>query len=56
LGGNAKLSNNFTIAGTFNYAITDLKAPPTATGFGSNPSASSVYGNLLYTPIAVDML
>ncbi|MBM3443789.1 MAG: SusC/RagA family TonB-linked outer membrane protein [Bacteroidetes bacterium] len=56
LGGNAKLSNNFTIAGTFNYAITDYKAPPTATGFGSNPSASSVFGNLIYTPIAVDML
>lgn len=56
LGGNVKLSNNFTIAGTFNYAITDYKAPPTATGFGSNPSASSVFGNLIYTPIAVDML
>lgn len=56
LGGTSKLTNNFTIAGTFNYAITDYKAPPVATGFGSNPSASSVYGNLLYTPIAVDML
>jgi len=56
LGGNTKLSNNLTINGTFNYAITDYKAPPTATGFGSNPSASSVFGNLLYTPIAVDML
>ena len=56
LGGNTKLSNNLTINGTFNYAITDFKAPPTATGFGSNPSASSVFGNLLYTPIAVDML
>ena len=55
LGGSAKLSNNFTINGTFNYAITDFKAPPTATGFGSNPSASSVFGNLLYTPIAVDL-
>ena len=55
LGGSAKLSNKFTINGTFNYAITDFKAPPTATGFGSNPSASSVFGNLLYTPIAVDL-
>ena len=55
LGGTAKLSNKFTVNGTFNYAITDFKAPPTATGFGSNPSASSVFGNLLYTPIAVDL-
>ena len=55
LGGSAKLTNKFTINGTFNYAITDFKAPPTATGFGSNPSASSVFGNLLYTPIAVDL-
>ena len=55
LGGSAKLSNKMTINGTFNYAITDFKAPPTATGFGSNPSASSVFGNLLYTPIAVDL-
>jgi len=55
LGGSAKLSNKMTVNGTFNYAITDFKAPPTATGFGSNPSASSVFGNLLYTPIAVDL-
>jgi TonB-linked SusC/RagA family outer membrane protein len=55
LGGNAKLSNNFTFAGTFNYAITDFKSPPTATSYGSNPEASSVFGNLLYTPRAVDI-
>jgi len=55
LGGSAKLSNKFTFNGTFNYAITDFKSPPTSTSFGSNPSASSVFGNLLYTPIAVDI-
>ena len=55
LGGSAKLSNRFTFQGTFNYAITDFKSPPTATGFGSNPSASSVFGNLLYTPRAVNL-
>jgi TonB-linked SusC/RagA family outer membrane protein len=55
LGGTAKLSNRFTFQGTFNYAITDFKSPPTATGFGSNPSASSVFGNLLYTPRAVNL-
>jgi len=55
LGGSAKLSNKFTFNGTFNYAITDFKSPPTSTSFGSNPSASSVFGNLLYTPRAVDI-
>ncbi len=55
LGGNAKLSNNITFSGTFNYAITDFKSPPTSTSFGSNPTTSSVFGNLLYTPRAVDI-
>ena len=55
MGGNVRLSNNFTISGTANYAITDFKAPPTSTSFGSNPSSSSVYGNLIYTPRAVDI-
>ncbi|MFM1962170.1 MAG: hypothetical protein RLZZ172_1015 [Bacteroidota bacterium] len=55
LGGNVKLSNKITVNGTFNYAITDFKSPPTSTSFGSNPSASSVFGNLIYTPRAVDL-
>lgn len=56
MGGTAKLSNNLTLSGTFNYAITDFKAPPTSTSFGSNPSVSSVFGNLIYTPIAVNLM
>lgn len=55
IGGTAKLSNKFTFSGTFNYAITDFKSPPTSTSFGSNPTTSSVFGNLLYTPRAVDV-
>ncbi|MDX2046647.1 MAG: TonB-dependent receptor, partial [Chitinophagaceae bacterium] len=55
MGGSVKLSNNFTFSGTANYAITDYKSPPTATSFGSNPSFSSVFGNLLYTPRAVSI-
>jgi TonB-linked SusC/RagA family outer membrane protein len=55
IGGTAKLSNKFTFSGTFNYAITDLKSPPTSTSFGSNPTVSSVFGNLLYTPRSVDI-
>jgi TonB-linked SusC/RagA family outer membrane protein len=55
LGGTAKLSNKFTFAGTFNYSITDFKSPPTGTSFGSGATASSVFGDLIYTPIAVDI-
>ena len=55
MGGNVKLSNNFMFTGTFNYATTDFKSPPTSTGFGSNPTVSSVFGNLLYTPRSVDI-
>lgn len=56
MGGQAKLTNKFTFSGTFNYTITDLRTPPTSTSFGSNPTTSSVYGNLIYTPVAVDMM
>lgn len=56
LGGNVKLANKLMFSGTFNYAITDFKAPPTSTSFGSNPSVSSVFGNLIYTPIAVNLM
>lgn len=56
MGGTAKLANNFTINGTFNYVNTNFKSPPTSTSFGSNPSTSSVFGNLIYTPIAVNLM
>lgn len=56
LGGSVKLTNKINMAGTFNYAITDYKSPPTSTSFGSNPSTSSVFGNLIYTPIAVNLM
>lgn len=55
IGGTVKLSNKFTASGTLNYAITNFKSPPTSTSFGSNPSASSVFGNLIYTPVAIDL-
>ncbi len=55
MGGLIKLTNKFTISGSANYAITDFKSPPTSTSFGSNPSNSSVFGNLIYTPRGVDI-
>ena len=56
LGGSIRLNNKLNVSGTVNYATTDFKAPPTSTSFGSNPSASSVFGNLIYTPIAVNLM
>lgn len=56
LGGSAKLANRFTFSGTMNYAITDFVSPPTSTSFGSNPTTSSIFGNLIYTPRAVDLM
>ena len=56
MGGNVKLANKIGLSGTFNYATTDLKSPPTSTSFGSNPSVSSVFGNLIYTPRAVNLM
>lgn len=56
MGGSAKLANKMTVSGSFNYATTDFKSPPTSTSFGSNPSTSSVFGNLIYTPIAINLM
>jgi len=56
MGGNAKLSNKVTVSGTFNYALTDQKSPPTSDSYGNNASNASVFGNVLYTPTAVDLM
>ncbi|MHA4812246.1 SusC/RagA family TonB-linked outer membrane protein [Flavitalea flava] len=56
LGGTAKLSNRFTISGTINYVITDVKTPPTSDSYGNNSTNTSVFGNVMYTPTAVDLM
>ena len=58
IGGNAKLSNKFTVSGTMNYARTNFKSPPVAASYGSNVGGSnaSIFGNLFYTPRSVDMM
>ena len=58
IGGNAKLSNKFTVSGTMNYARTNFKSPPVAASYGSNVGGSnaSIFGNLFYTPRSVDMI
>jgi TonB-linked SusC/RagA family outer membrane protein len=58
IGGNAKLSNKFTVSGTMNYARTNFKSPPIAASYGSNVGGSnaSIFGNLFYTPRSVDLM
>ncbi|HLK31014.1 MAG TPA: SusC/RagA family TonB-linked outer membrane protein, partial [Puia sp.] len=56
LGGTAKLANNFTLSGTVNYVITDQVSPPTSQSQGNNASFTSVFGNVMYTPTAVDLI
>ena len=60
LGGNAKLSNKFTISGTLNYANTNFESPPISAGYGSNVSSNarnaSIFANLFYTPRSIDLM
>ncbi len=57
MGGQTKLSNKFTISSSVNYSKIDKVAPPTAAGFGSNPSAGAVsaFANILYVPRSFDL-
>jgi TonB-linked SusC/RagA family outer membrane protein len=57
IGGRAKLSNKFTIAGTLNYAKTNFKSPPVALsqGNGATGTGSSIFGDLWFTPISIDI-
>ncbi|MFK7058867.1 SusC/RagA family TonB-linked outer membrane protein [Flavobacterium oreochromis] len=57
LGGRAKLSNKFNISGTLNYSNTNFKSPPVALsqGNGATGTGSSIFGDLWYTPISIDL-
>lgn len=57
LGTNMKLTSKLTFQGTFNFARTDFKSPPTGAGYGSNTSgAPSVFANLFYVPRNIDLM
>lgn len=56
LGGVAKLSNKFTIRGTMNYARSDVKTPPIAASRGNGTDGLSIYGNVFFTPLSVDLM
>jgi TonB-linked SusC/RagA family outer membrane protein len=57
IGGRAKLSNKFTVAGTLNYAKTDFLSPPVALsqGNGATGTGSSIFGDLWFTPRSIDI-
>jgi TonB-linked SusC/RagA family outer membrane protein len=56
MGGTMKLTNKLTLNGTFNHVQTDVKSPPTSPSFGSTASNPSLYGDVMYTPTAVDLM
>ena len=56
LGGNAKLSNNFTLSGTLNFAITDYKTPPNSRSAGSGATnGPGIFADVIYTPRSIDL-
>ncbi|UWX55807.1 TonB-dependent receptor plug domain-containing protein [Maribacter litopenaei] len=57
IGGNARLSNNLTASGVFNFIRTGYKSPPNAvsTGSGAAFQGSAIFGDVLYTPRSVDL-
>lgn len=58
LGVTSNLSEKFVVSATFNYAQTDQKTPPVASGYGSGVTGggSSLFADLFYTPINVDLM
>jgi len=58
VGGNAKLSNNFTVTGILNFANTEFVSPPVALsqGNGAVGTGSSVFGDLWFTPRSIDVM
>lgn len=56
VGGQSKLSNKFSVQATANYARSDVKTPPIAASRGNGSLGLSVFGNVLFTPLSVDLM
>ncbi|HET9057336.1 MAG TPA: SusC/RagA family TonB-linked outer membrane protein [Chitinophagaceae bacterium] len=56
MGGNLKVTEKLRILAAVNYVNTDIAAPPTSDSYGNNPTNTSIFGNVLYTPTAVDLI
>lgn len=58
-GGNSKLANNFTVSGSFNYAVTEYQTPPNSASTGSGPQYADfpgIFADIMYTPRSVDLM
>lgn len=57
--GSVKLSNDFTVSGSFNYVDTTSAAPPLAAANGGNVGStgngSSIFSDLIFTPRHIDL-
>ena len=56
VGGSSKLSNKFTVSGTMNYSRTDYVSPPVAASRGNGSLGLSLFGNVFFTPVSVDLM
>lgn len=56
MGGSAKLTNKITVSGTINYVSNNVKSPPTSNSYGNNSVNTSIFGNVMYTPTAIDLM
>lgn len=56
VGGRAKLTNKFTVTGILNYSRNKFTTPPVAAGDGNANFGLSVFGQVFFTPIGVDLM
>lgn len=56
MGGAMKVNDKLRVVGALNYVNTDIASPPTSDSYGNNPSNTSVFGNVFYTPTAVALM
>ncbi|WP_040532566.1 SusC/RagA family TonB-linked outer membrane protein [Leeuwenhoekiella blandensis] len=56
VGGRAKLTNKFTVTGILNYSRTNFVTPPVAASDGNANYGLSVFGQVFFTPISVDLM
>lgn len=57
LGGTAKFNNHFSANAVLNFAITDMQTPTVgANGGGGSADVASIFGNLIYTPLSINMM
>ncbi len=56
LGGNARLTDKFSMNSVFNFVRSEFQSPPTGAGRGSNSSGGpSIFSNLQFTPRNIDL-